>query len=392
MNSFNNIERFKYTKNQADVVSLSEYIVFEDERAKEKYAVLKLTNNLNQNLYEVQLEISQYDRKDNLVEKVVVSYDNFKAKANETFVPNAKVKLNYLCKTISVRLVFARFERVKFEQNELVDLNRVFKDYKATLETTKEIVVKKTIIENPIKKTKRRFSLKDTTKKNKVKFPTVFNVIISIILCVVTSVTAYNYTKNNVNRFSVANYDFEYISDNYAAIIGYDGFEKNLTIPTHIGDREIIKIDEYAFKNSKIESITIYNPKITIDNFAFYRCKKLTSVTIKSEASLLEYAFFDCPAIENISMMSATLTTNAFAGSYNVKNLEYGKCSLNHLIDAFYVQDERVLVFDTIKTKQFELRHEFLDRIVVNYAIYVNESCYVEPTVYEEFNVVRTII
>ena len=184
MNSFNNIERFKYTKNQADVVSLSEYIVFEDERAKEKYAVLKLTNNLNQNLYEVQLEISQYDRKDNLVEKVVVSYDNFKAKANETFVPNAKVKLNYLCKTISVRLVFARFERVKFEQNELVDLNRVFKDYKATLETTKEIVVKKTIIENPIKKTKRRFSLKDTTKKNKVKFPTVFNVIISIILCV----------------------------------------------------------------------------------------------------------------------------------------------------------------------------------------------------------------
>ena len=53
MNSFNNIERFKYTKNQEDVVSLSEYIVFEDERAQEKYAVLKLTNNLNQPLYEV---------------------------------------------------------------------------------------------------------------------------------------------------------------------------------------------------------------------------------------------------------------------------------------------------------------------------------------------------
>ena len=44
MNLFNNIQKVKYTRNQQEAVALKEYIIFDDEKAKEKYVVLKLTN------------------------------------------------------------------------------------------------------------------------------------------------------------------------------------------------------------------------------------------------------------------------------------------------------------------------------------------------------------
>ena len=46
MNSFNNIFKVKYTRNQQEVVALKEYIIFDDETAKEKYVILKMANNL----------------------------------------------------------------------------------------------------------------------------------------------------------------------------------------------------------------------------------------------------------------------------------------------------------------------------------------------------------
>ena len=67
MNSFNNIKKYKYEKNQKDIVSLVEYIIFEDERNNEKYLVFKFQNNVNQYLNEIKFEISQYDSENNLI-------------------------------------------------------------------------------------------------------------------------------------------------------------------------------------------------------------------------------------------------------------------------------------------------------------------------------------
>ena len=49
---------------------------------KDKYVVLKLANNLNQRLYDIKVEISQFDEFDELVEKTIISY-NTKVEATQ---------------------------------------------------------------------------------------------------------------------------------------------------------------------------------------------------------------------------------------------------------------------------------------------------------------------
>ena len=50
MSSFNNVRKIKYFRDPDAVVALEEYIVFEDERAEEKFVVFKFVNNISQQL------------------------------------------------------------------------------------------------------------------------------------------------------------------------------------------------------------------------------------------------------------------------------------------------------------------------------------------------------
>ena len=79
MISYKKVGRFLYTENAADVVALTEYILFEDAKTEARYALLKFINNLDQSLYGVQFEVLQYDADKNLLEKSLVVYDKFNA-------------------------------------------------------------------------------------------------------------------------------------------------------------------------------------------------------------------------------------------------------------------------------------------------------------------------
>ena len=371
MSSYNNIERFRYTKNQSDVVSLSEYIIFDDERAQEKYAVLKLVNNLNQNLYEVQLEVSQYDEKDALVEKVVVSYKDFKAKASEMFVPKAKLKLHYYCKSISVRLVYAKFERVKYEQNEISELDRVFKDYKASLDQPKEIIVNNIVVKETKKKKKeKKFVFKDTTKRNRVKFPKVFNVIITIIMAVFIVATTLLFVGNS-KKFTYNYIDYKVVSDTQVSVVGYDGFETDVTIPNTVGQYKVVGVAEEAFKGTKITSITI-EAGVNIDENSFADCINLQTVTLKGNTRLVSNAFKNCPNITSIVAPYTTLVKNSFAGSSKVTNLVYGDAPYGlKLLDAFACKSMKL---ETVKTTMSYISNDFFANTKVNY-LYVTSSC-----------------
>ena len=115
MSSYNRVEKIKYAKDPTDVVSLDEYIVFENARAEEKCVVFKFSNNLNQQLYELRFEVLQYDTEGDLLEKSVAIYKDFVAAPNAPFVPDAKLRINFACSRIQVRLIFAAFDRVKWE-------------------------------------------------------------------------------------------------------------------------------------------------------------------------------------------------------------------------------------------------------------------------------------
>ncbi|MDE7256786.1 MAG: hypothetical protein K2N50_02370, partial [Clostridia bacterium] len=121
MSSFNTVTKIKYTDNASDLVSLDEYIVFQDDKAKRKYIVFKFVNNVTQQLLGMQFEVCQYNAENNLIEKSVVIYNKFLAGAEEEFVPKAKLRVSYNCSSISVRLIEAAFDRFVWKEGEYSD-------------------------------------------------------------------------------------------------------------------------------------------------------------------------------------------------------------------------------------------------------------------------------
>ena len=136
MTSYKKTTKFKYTKNPSDVVVLREYILFEDSAQGSKSALLKFCNNLDQKLFGVQFEVYQYDEADSLIAKSLVVYDKFTAEANAEFVPKAKLKLSENCASISVKLISADFDRIRWEKGSFTDTGYEFKRYVAEANKT----------------------------------------------------------------------------------------------------------------------------------------------------------------------------------------------------------------------------------------------------------------
>lgn len=197
MSSYNKIEKIKYTKPTSEVVNLEEYIVFENERAEEKYIVFKFINNVNQQLLGMEFEVRQYDIDNALVQSSVVVCDCFLAKANEEFVPESKLKIDYACKTISVKLVRAAFDRFLWDNGEYKDNSYKFEHYYRD-ETAGKPAPAPARPERKKKerKAKKKFALVNQTKKNIARFPAVFLAFVFILVCAFVGFSIYLFREN----------------------------------------------------------------------------------------------------------------------------------------------------------------------------------------------------
>ena len=74
---------------------------------------------------------------------------------------------------------------------------------------------------------------------------------------------------------------------------------------TEFEDNEIETIRKYAFKNSKLTSVSF--PKVTsIGEYAFQSCKNLTSIDFPEVTSLGTCTFSGCSALKSISLPKVT--------------------------------------------------------------------------------------
>lgn len=310
MSSYNTVTKIKYNDKSAEPVTLSEYIVFEDDKSKRKYIVFRFSNNVTQQLLGMQFEVCQYNVDGDMIEKSVVVYDKFLAGAEEEFVPKAKLRVSYNCSTISVRLITASFDRFVWKEGEYEENTYKFDMFfddethpqdenspeKPKKEKTKKAKKQKS---EKTKKSKHPFVLKDATKRNLAKFPKVFNVliIIAVIAFVVVSLVLF---KKDTKKFTDGDYLVRITAEGDAAVYGYLGDETNLVIPEEIGGYKVSKIDGGAFKNSDIVSVT-FSVILTVDTGAFVNCKNLRDVNCKYGTAVLENAFQDCPQV-NVNM------------------------------------------------------------------------------------------
>ena len=115
--------------------------------------------------------------------------------------------------------------------------------------------------------------------------------------------------------------DFLYAKDvaaNAVGIVGYNGSDKNITIPSEIDGLKVIYVSGFV-GNQTIESVVIPETVKELGYNAFANCKKLKSVTLNEGLeSILDSAFFMCPSLKKIRIPKSVTSISQFAvGMYN---------------------------------------------------------------------------
>ena len=349
MSSYNNIRKIKYTKNPTDVVSLNEYIIFEDAHANEKYVVFKFSNNVNQRLFEIKFEVLQYNKDNELLEKSTVLHNNFVAEANDLFVPNAKLKVNFECESLEVKLEFAAFDRVQWSNGEFSDNSYRFEKYaesvskSAQAKPSAEVKKEEKDDKQKLKRNKLGFSIRNIYRRNKAAFPAVFNVFLCLIVIGLVIFSTFYY-KNVTSGMGVNGFVVKEESG-FVTIISYTGNNENVVIPsTILVDEdycEVTKIANGAFKNSDITSVEFRTEaELVIETGAFSGCSKLTSVYgggSRGSITVMQGAFSNCKALTSFQVSTAELCSKCFSGTNNIKDLAFANVvySGGKLLDIF---------------------------------------------------------
>lgn len=353
MSSYNEIAKIKYEEESSDPVTLSEYVLFGDERAQKKVIVFKFENNVNQQLLGMTFEVCQYDGEGALIEKSVVVYAKYLAKANETFVPKAKLPVDFDCAKISVKLVKAAFDRFIWDEGKYVDNSYKFKHYvhdEELIEGRQAVAASSAPQAEPRKEPRPRvyaFSSRNVTRKNIAKFPAVFNWIICILIVAFIAVSLYFY-RTQSKRTTLKDFDLKFVGGG-VSVCGYFGEydDGELVIPATIGDYTVVGIEKGAFRYDRSLTGVNIQASLTVETGAFVNCKNLTSVTASDDCTLTvsEKAFRGCTKISSIVMRGASLDRNSFFGSYSVTvmNISSYERAVSNYRDFFGADEEQTL-------------------------------------------------
>ena len=93
------------------------------------------------------------------------------------------------------------------------------------------------------------------------------------------------------------------IEDGSVAITGFDKSTKTVKIPAKIDGMPVVRIDNMAFYETDITSVTIPEGVVSIGTGAFWHCGSLTEVKLPSTlTTIARFAFNDCKSLEKIDI------------------------------------------------------------------------------------------
>mgnify|MGYP004653046775 CR=1 FL=1 len=98
-------------------------------------------------------------------------------------------------------------------------------------------------------------------------------------------------------------FDFEFTPDNTAVIVKhYRGAAADVTIPSRYKGKPVTAINNAAFPNSAVTSVTIPDSVTSIPDAAFYNCRNLETIHIPVSVTFIgSYAFDDCPNLMTVT-------------------------------------------------------------------------------------------
>lgn len=124
-------------------------------------------------------------------------------------------------------------------------------------------------------------------------------------------------------------FDFEFILNNTAVIVtNYrcKGTAADVTIPSCYKGKPVTAINNAAFPNSAVTSVTIPDSVTSIPDAAFVNCSQLTNISIPNSVTYIGFSAFDgCASLKSITLPSSlrTIGNSAFAGCPSLMSVTY---------------------------------------------------------------------
>lgn len=119
-------------------------------------------------------------------------------------------------------------------------------------------------------------------------------------------------------------FDFEFTPDNTAVIVKhYRGAAADVTIPSRYKGKPVTAINNAAFPNSAVTSVTIPDSITSIPDAAFYNCGNLETIHIPVSVTFIgSYAFDDCPNLMTVTYPGSKKQWDAISKGSNNDVLE----------------------------------------------------------------------
>lgn len=124
-------------------------------------------------------------------------------------------------------------------------------------------------------------------------------------------------------------FDFAFTPDNTAVIVtNYKckGTAADVTIPSCYKGKPVTAINNAAFPNSAVTSVTIPDSVTSIPDAAFVNCSQLTNISIPNSVTYIGFSAFDgCASLKSITLPSSlrTIGNSAFAGCPSLMTVTY---------------------------------------------------------------------
>ena len=124
-------------------------------------------------------------------------------------------------------------------------------------------------------------------------------------------------------------FEFEFTPDNTAVIVNNykcKGTAADVTIPSCYKGKPVTAINNAAFPNSAVTSVTIPDSVTSIPDAAFVNCSQLTNISIPNSVTYIGFsAFSSCTSLKSITLPSSlsTIGNSAFAGCPSSMTVTY---------------------------------------------------------------------
>lgn len=397
MSSFNKVKKCKYESSSTCLISLQEYVIFEDEKAKKKCIIFSFYNTLVQPLYKFSIDVNQFDEHGDLIAKSRVSFVEINVNSNKSFTPNARLNVEYDCVSISVTLVEATFERSLYQNGVLTDITKNYVSYLGSSYETKKGQEKKEAkrllkeqkklerlnIKLEKKKAKhdlKLFAIRNSVDEGKAKIKDLrevfkreeikdlykpkkgskaYLIICSILIGIGSIVGTFAYKYNSLD-YSYNQFDYHLVKDGNkfkCYVSGYEGNEKNIVFDgVSIYTANVSFIDLWSYytgqretnpfnDNHDIEFLTVGINDNAFKNSLFTSFVNTSSINL----TVGDYSFYNSVNLSKVSSNISTIGKYAFAKTtiyaFNSNVLTYcdvGAFSMNSSLEEFTARNANV--------------------------------------------------